>query len=175
LRCSRYNGPTVSIQTYPPMEQTLHIRPFHPDDAQSVEFVVLSVLQEWGFLPTARDQQELEALQSSNPFEYFFVAEDPMLGVVGCAGIIRVDEATCEIRKIYLLQKFRGKSVGYQLLNACIEEAKQRGYQRMRLEVNPAMALSAPFYLRNGFVPAEGEMPNSTGSMDRVVYYKNLG
>jgi len=151
------------------MNESLTIRQFHPDDAQGVEFVVLSVLQEWGFLPTAKDQQELEAMQSSNPFESFFVAEDPMLGVVGCAGIIRLDDSTCEIRKIYLLQKFRGKGVGYQLLQTCIQEAKNRGYRRMRLEVNPAMALSAPFYLRNGFALAD-----SDGSSDRVVYFKNL-
>ncbi len=148
------------------------IRHFQPDDGPSVEFVVLSVLQEWGFLPSAKDQQELEALQSKNPFDAFFVAYTPQLGVVGCAGIARVDEQTCELRKIYLLQRFRGKAIGAKLLETCIEEGRKRQYSRMRLEVNSAMSQSAPFYLRNGFCLAENDEP--LGPPADQVYYRPL-
>jgi len=152
---------------------SLTIREFQSDDAQSVEFVVLSVLQEWGFLPSAQDQQELEAMQSRNPFETFHVAEDPDIGVVGCAGIVRVDEQTCELRKIYLLKRFRGQAIGKQLLDQCIAVGKERGYSRMRLEVNSVMIqASSKFYLGNGFILAEDERPNSP-SYDSV-YYKSL-
>lgn len=154
------------------MTSSVLIRPFEPDDAACVEFVVLSVLQEWGFLPSAKDQQELEAMQSRNPFEAFFVAEDPDVGVVGCAGIIRVDETTCELRKIYLLQRFRGKGIGRQLLNHCIASAKTQKYLQMRLEVNSAMVQTAPFYLRSNFVLAPAEKPQSP-TADQV-YYKDL-
>ena len=155
-----------------PMETQVNIRQFDPEDAASVEFVVLSVLQEWGFLPSAKDQQELEAMQSQNPFDAFFVAEDPNLGVVGCAGIARLDDSTCELRKIYLLQRFRGKAIGKSLFDTCVTDAIQRGYSRMRLEVNSAMALSSHFYLRNGFIQNEAEKPVSP-SADKV-YYKSL-
>lgn len=148
------------------------IRHFNSEDAPCIEFVVLSVLQEWGFLPSSKDQQELEALQSNNPFDALFVAEDENIGVVGCAGIARLDEHTCDLRKIYLLKRFRGKSIGKQLLEACVYEAKKHKYSRMRLEVNSKMALSAPFYSRNGFVIAKNEK-TFTPSAD-LVYYKTL-
>lgn len=151
---------------------TVHIRNFRQEDASCIEFVVLSVLQEWGFLPSAKDQQELEAMQSRNPFDAFFVAEDDELGVVGCAGIVRLNDDTCELRKIYLLKRFRGKAIGKQLLDACVDEARNRRYSRMRLEVNSAMALSAPFYLRNGFVLNQDEKPFSPSADS--VYYKTL-
>ncbi len=155
-----------------PIQYDIPIRAFSQDDASSVEFVVLSVLQEWGFLPSAKDQQELEAMQSHNPFDAFFVAEDPDLGVVGCAGIVRVDDQTCELRKIYLLKRFRGKAIGKLLLDTCVAEAIQRGYRRMKLQVNSRITYTAPFYLRNGFVHAADEMPNNN-SADQV-YYKPL-
>jgi GNAT superfamily N-acetyltransferase len=153
-------------------EASLEIRDFHPDDANNVEFVVLSVLHEWGFLPSAKDLQELEAMQSQNPFEAFFVAEDPVVGVVGCAGIARIDEATCELRKIYLLKRFRGKAIGKSLLDTCVGIAKKRKYRRMRLEVHSAMTISAPFYLRNGFIREPSEA--ATGPTANQVYYKIL-
>lgn len=146
------------------------IRPFVQDDAASVEFVVLSVLQEWGFLPSARDQQELEKLQSQNPFEVFFVAETPDIGVVGSAGIVRLDDTTCELRKIYLLKRFRKNGYGQMMLEACVQAAQDLGFKRMRFEVNSAM--STDFYARNQFVIAPEESPQSP-SADQV-YYKAL-
>jgi putative acetyltransferase len=155
-----------------PQGVQMQIRHFEAEDASSVEFVVLSVLQEWGFLPTVRDREELEALRTSNPFDVFFVAEDPDVGVVGCAGIVRMDDERCELRKIYLLKRFRGQSIGLQLLNACVEEAQRRNFKAMRLEVNSVMAQAVPFYTRNGFVLADDEKGQSP-SADQV-YYKAL-
>lgn len=153
-------------------ETSIKIRHFQPEDASCIEFIVLSVLQEWGFLPSAKDQQELEALQSRNPFDIFLVAEDSALGAVGCAGVARLDDQTCELRKIYLLKRFRGKAIGKRLLEICVAEAKERNYKRMRLEVNSSITVPEAFYTRNGFVLTQEEKPVSP-SADRV-YYKTL-
>lgn len=152
------------------MQQEILIREFEPDDAACVQFVVLSVLQEWGFLPTAKDHQELEALNSQNLFDAFYVAEDPTLGVVGCAGIVRVDGETCELRKIYLLQRFRRFGIGRRLLEACTKAAMRNRYNRMRLEVNFGMTHFAPFYLNNGFVEAVDEKPVHNPLAEQVFY-----
>lgn len=156
----------------PPAEMKVTIREFQPEDASCVEFVVLSVLQEWGFLPSAKDQQELESLQSQNPFDALFVAEDLDLGVVGCAGVVRIDETVCELRKIYLLQRFRGRTIGKKLLDACIEEAKKHRYSKMRIELSAPMALYLTFFHRNGFTLSEGEKPVNPAA--ETVYYKDL-
>lgn len=154
------------------MAEAVQIREFQSDDATSVEFVVLSVLQEWGFLPTMRDQQELESLQVEHGFDAFYVAEDPVLGVVGCAGLHRINAETCELRKIYLLRRFRGRAIGRKLLDCVEEKARELGYKHMRLEVNSSITTSAPFYLRNGFMIHPFEVPK--GPSADAVYYKPL-
>ena len=149
------------------METRVQIRNFQQDDASCVEFVVLSVLQERGFLPSAKDQQELEALQSQTRLK-------PFLSPKTRNWALSVAPGLCESmsRHVSCLKRFRGLAIGKRLLDACTTEAIVRQYARMRLEVNSAMALSAPFYLRNGFVQAVEENPLSP-SADQV-YYKSL-
>lgn len=156
----------------PPMEAKINIRHFDAEDAACVQFVVLSVLQEWGFLPTAKDQQELDALQSKNPFEAFYVAEHPDVGVIGCAGIVKVQDSVCELRKIYLLQRFRRLGIGQQLLDVCLQEARSRQFSTMRLELNSAMAQYASFYLKNQFMLQEGQKPFNPAA--EFVYSKAI-
>ncbi len=154
------------------LETQIQIRSFDQDDAAGVEFVVLSVLQEWGFLPSSKDQQEIEALYSQSPFDAFYVAVTPEIGVIGCAGIARLDEQSCELRKIYLLKRFRGQSIGQQLLNECLNEARSRGYQNLRIELNSTMATHSPFYQKNGFVQAVGEKPTNPSA--DYIFMKTL-
>ncbi len=123
-------------------------------------------------MPSAKDLQELEAMQAGNPFDVFFVAEDSALGVVGCAGIVRVDEKTCELRKLYLLKKFRGQGIGKLLFEACFKEAATRHYDRIRFEVHSAMHYLHPFLSHNAFVLDENERPRSPSS--NQVYFKTL-
>lgn len=156
-------------------EPLVQIRTFQPDDWDSIKFVILSILQEWGFLPSDQDQQELKALQS-NPdyFTAFFVAEDPeAFGVVGCAGLVKRNETTCDLRKIYLLKKFRGSGIGQQLLTSCLDYARSLGFERIRFEINDQMlGNNERFYLKNGFELFAEEAPDFPG--DNRVYYKTF-
>lgn len=90
------------------------------------------------------------------PFEY-----DPILiawtdgTAAGVVALRRIDDATCEMKRLYVRPEFRGKSVGRSLSQAMIAEAKQRGFQRMRLDTLPAMQEAIRLYESLGFTDIE--------------------
>ena len=56
-----------------------------------------------------------------------------------------------EIRRIYAIQEYVGRGVGKELMNACIQEAKQRGCDSLWLGVWEKNPRAIAFYKKWGF------------------------
>jgi GNAT superfamily N-acetyltransferase len=72
----------------------------------------------------------------------------------GCVALHKWNQEVCEMKRLYLRPRFRGKGLGRILAEAAIAEASKIGYRRMRLDsVEPVMADAVAMYRKLGFRP----------------------
>ncbi len=72
--------------------------------------------------------------------------------LAGCIALHKLEDAVSEMKRLYLRPEFRGKGFGRVLASRIITEARQIGYQRMRLDtVEPVMKDAVAMYRKLGF------------------------
>lgn len=73
----------------------------------------------------------------------------------GCIGLRKIDDNTCEMKRLYVRPEFRGKHIGNVLIKKVIEDASQIGYSHMLLDTDPFLESAIGLYKRFGFYEIE--------------------
>ena len=81
--------------------------------------------------------------------------------LAGCVALHKWEGDICEMKRLYLRPAFRGKGLGHLLAESIIGEARQIGYQRMRLDtIEPIMKDAVEMYRKLGFREIAAYRPN---------------
>jgi putative acetyltransferase len=149
------------------MNDSINIRIIEPSDNKAIAGIIRTVLAEHKadkpgtvyFDPTTDDLFSL----FHQPGSAYFVVE--LNGeIVGGSGIFPTEnlpEGCCELVKLYLLNKLRGKGLGRRLIEHCIAEAKKLGYSSMYLETMPELSNAVSLYEKLGFKYLQQPLGNS--------------
>jgi putative acetyltransferase len=84
--------------------------------------------------------------------------------LAGCVALHKLDRDVCEMKRLYLRPQFRGQGLGRALAGRIIADARQIGYQRMRLDtVEPVMKDAVAMYRKLAFKEITPYRPNPIG------------
>ncbi|MCK4236337.1 MAG: GNAT family N-acetyltransferase [Candidatus Krumholzibacteria bacterium] len=85
----------------------------------------------------------------------------------GCVALRRIDEKTCEMKRLYVRPQYRRKGIGRRLAEAVIEYARRVGYMSMRLDTISSMKQANSLYRSLGFREIE---PYRYNPLESAIY-----
>lgn len=141
------------------------VRPMRPDEVAEAKRVMLTVAA--GIFdpehPAATfvnrhsaalsDVDDYRA-QYGPPGGAFLVAIDGD-AIIGTGAIRRLSDETAELRRMWLLEAYHGRGIGYRLVQELFAFARAAGYRRVRLSTSAVQQRAIRFYERLGFYPIE--------------------
>ncbi|MGC6173601.1 GNAT family N-acetyltransferase [Lacrimispora sp. 38-1] len=83
---------------------------------------------------------------------------------VGCVALKKDDDEYCEVKRLYVRPGNRGKHIGKKLMEQVISDAKEIGYQHIRLDTFPFMEKAIKMYKYYGFYDIERYNDNPASS-----------
>jgi putative acetyltransferase len=89
----------------------------------------------------------------SKPKSAYFVVENngKIVGGAGVAPLVNETETLCELQKMYFLTETRGRGIGGQMMERCLQTAKDFGFEKCYLETMPFMHDAQKLYKKVGF------------------------
>jgi putative acetyltransferase len=132
-----------------------YIRPANNNDIASIKKVVFTSLMEYGLIPEEfgkdNDLNNIEKHYFDAGGFFGVLIEAETQEVVGTFGLFSPDNSICELRKMYLTQRLRGKGLGKLMMETAIKRAKERNFQKLILETVSPLKEAIALYKKFGF------------------------
>lgn len=158
----------------------MRIRLIEKADNEKIAATIRKVIIEMGApkVGTAYEDEELEAMfeaYQKDRFIYFVVEhENEVLGGAGIAPLKNEDPSICELQKMYFLKEARGRGLGKQMIQKCIDFAKASNFEQCYIETMPNMQDAQKLYIKTGFEYIDHAMGNTGHSSCPVWMLKSL-
>jgi len=160
--------------------QQFHFRSIRSTDNATVAHIIRTVMTEFdcvgeGYSINDPEVDNMTAAYANDRSAFLVLEHNGE--VIGCGGIAPLkggDTDTCELRKMYFLPEARGKGLGRQLLEHCLDLARELGYKKCYLETVARMDKANRLYQKNGFVPLEAPLGNTGHCSCDARYLKTL-
>jgi len=96
------------------------------------------------------DLDDFQKSYSNNDGIFLVMTEDEQMIATGA--VRKIDPETCELKRLWLFPEYHGQGLGYRMMRELLTFARERNYQRMRLETDRDHQKRAfDFYRRLGF------------------------
>lgn len=151
------------------------IRKIKAEDNQQIKEVIRAVLIEMGVpkIGTAYEDKALEDMFGTyhqNQKQYFVVEENgKIIGGSGIAPLENGPSEICELQKMYFLPEARGRGIGSEMMQKCLDYAQSAGFEKVYLETLPYMEHARKLYARSGFEPL-GKPLGDTGHYNCTMW-----
>jgi putative acetyltransferase len=141
----------------------IDIKPIEQHQVEDAKRIILTVgrrLYQWEapLEEIIKQFDERGEFSDIDDFHLYYNEKDGLLlvvthgdRVIGTGGVSRIDENVCELKRLWLLEKYQGKGIGYQVLLELIDFARANGCKRMWLETGNEQERAVEFYKRVGF------------------------
>lgn len=138
------------------MDATILIQREPPRQPGVIRLLELSNAYAASLYP-AESNHMLSLEELETPEVSFFVARAGDT-VLGCASLVRQEDGTAEIKRMFVDESARGLRLGKRLLDRLEEEGRRLGVSVLRLETGIYQPEAIGLYRRNGFaeIPAFG-------------------
>ncbi len=93
-------------------------------------------------------------LDIQNHFKKFWCIFDSE-NIIGVVAVSELNTMDCELKSLYLLERYHGMGYGKCLLNKAIDYAKDFGYRKMYLDSLSTSKKAIALYRKTGFVDTE--------------------
>ena len=156
------------------------IREIVSNDDKQIAAVIRSVLIEFGVpkVGTAYEDKALDCMTetySQSKSTYFVI--DVNGKIIGGAGVSQLDDFegnVCELQKMYFLPEARGVGLGTKMMETCLAQAKQFGFEKCYLETMPYMNDARELYKKVGFQSLNKPLGNTGHYSCNVWMIKDL-
>jgi len=146
----------------------IEILPLQPGQIADAKYVISAVAQRI-FEPEKSPEEFAEVLAGEHELEdvdnfqreylaagglFLVVLDDGK--VVGTGALRRLEEGVAELKRIWLLEAYHGRKIGYRVVSMLLDFARRQGYQLVRLSTSHQQLRAINFYKRVGFyeIPA---------------------